>query len=146
MGRHKKCISSQPSALYDLCSILDNNANKNTEYQLLMSQIKLSYKESTSNKKNRLLKKQKLATINKIIEMCPQLESKKKQIINEVFNVTQKPIDIINIYTKVYIDNNYYYISDKMDIVDEKFKLVGIYDVDKNKSNIYYLFCDIPKI
>jgi hypothetical protein len=98
--------------------------------------------------KNTIIK-ERLLTVDKILELYPNLKKDKKSIINNILGTheVQKKIYIIE---KINIKNKSIYKDTFGNLMDENVNLVGFWSENTNPDQktdiIYYFFDDIKKI
>jgi len=98
--------------------------------------------ESNSNivKKNISIK-DKLMTIDKIIEMYPNLKKDRDTIVNNVFGKKEQKVDTF-VLEKVSFKDVSFYRDPDGNLIDVNMKLIGMY-VETETDYIYYLFDDV---
>lgn len=105
--------------------------------------IKLDENEKSIISKNIMIK-ERLITIDKILEMYPNLKKDRTLIVNNILNKKEQKIDDF-ILEKVTIDNKSYYFDPDGNIIDSDVTLMGFYVKGKDIDHQYYLFSDQKK-
>ena len=121
------------------------NINDIQEDHLFMQDIEsnnLTEKDKTLIKKNNMIK-ERLITIDKILEMYPSLKKDRMIIVNNILNKREQKIDDF-VLERVKIDNINYYFDPDGNIIDENVNLVGFFVKNKDKYG-YCLFSDNVK-
>ena len=102
----------------------------------------LNDKDKTLIKKNNIIK-ERLITIDKILEMYPSLKKDRTLIVDNILNKKEHKVEDF-ILEKVKIDDGNYYFDLNGNIIDEDVNLVGFFIKNKEKY-AYCLFSDNAK-
>lgn len=104
--------------------------------------VELTQNDKDTFEKNTMIN-ERLITIEKIIELYPNLKKDKHLITNYVLNKTETKINE-TVLNRIIINGQTYYYGADNNIIDGDVNLVGIVAIEKNEKK-FILFSDIKK-